>query len=133
MARMIMNLKIGTKLAIASVLSILLVGGMIYVQVHGNAAVRAANHGVIRLQTILHNVVDSKAAARGLQIGVREMRHAATPEALQKGRVLPADGQKADKARRMRLRCRSPGRSWQAASRISLGNHTRYGRSAPNP
>ncbi|MEP6838778.1 MAG: methyl-accepting chemotaxis protein, partial [Bradyrhizobium sp.] len=94
MSRMIMNLKIGTKLAIASVLSILLVGGMIYVQVHGNAAVRAANHGVIRLQTILHNVVDSKAAARGMQIGVRDIRLAGTPEALQKARDFLAVGQK---------------------------------------
>ena len=84
MSRMIMNLKIGTKLAIASVLSILLVGGMIYMQMHGNAAVSAANHDVIRLQTVLHNMVDSKASVRGMQIGVRDIRLAASPDALQK-------------------------------------------------
>ena len=84
MSRMIMNLKIGTKLAIASVLSILLVGGMIYMQMTGNAAVKAANESVIRLQTILHNMMDSKASARGMQIGVRDIRLAASPDALQK-------------------------------------------------
>ena len=84
MSRMIMNLKIGTKLAIASVLSILLVGGMIYTQMHGNAGVRVANESVIRLQTVLHDMMDSKASARGMQIGVRDVRLAASPDALQK-------------------------------------------------
>ena len=40
MSRMIMNLKIGTKLAITSLLGILLVGGMVYTQMRGNAGVR---------------------------------------------------------------------------------------------
>src|SRR4051812_3556481 len=84
MSRMIMNLKIGTKLAIASVMSILLVGGMIYMQMTGNAAVRTANEGVIRLQTVLHNMVDAKASVRGMQIGVRDLRLAGSADALQK-------------------------------------------------
>jgi hypothetical protein len=40
MMRTIQNLRIGTKLAITSLLSVLLVGGMIYGQMSGNASTR---------------------------------------------------------------------------------------------
>jgi methyl-accepting chemotaxis protein len=92
-----MNLKIGTKLAIASVLSILLVGGMIYVQMTGNTAVKIANENVIRLQTVLGGAAEGKAAVRGMQIGVRDARLANTPDALQKaGDYIAARHKRAD-------------------------------------
>ena len=83
MMRMVQNLRIGTKLAITSVLSILLVAGMIYAEMTGNAAVRKADDGAIEQQTIGRNAVEAKAALRGMQIGVRDIRLAATPGSLQ--------------------------------------------------
>ena len=84
MLRTILNFKIGTKLAIASLLSLLLVGAVFYAQLSGNAAVQAANDDAIRLQTVLHNIIDAKASVRGMQIGVRDMRLATSIDALQK-------------------------------------------------
>ena len=83
-SRLILNLSIGAKLGIASVLSIVLVGGMIYVQMAGNSAVKTANENVIRLQTVLGGAAEAKASVRGMQIGVRDARLANTSEALQK-------------------------------------------------
>jgi methyl-accepting chemotaxis protein len=84
MNRIIQNLRIGTKLAIISVFSILLVGGMIYAQMVGNAAVRRANENATVQQTIARYAVDAKASARGMQVGVRDIRLANSLENLQK-------------------------------------------------
>src|SRR3954468_3939122 len=110
MSRTIMNLKIGTKLAITSVLSILLVVGMISMQMHGNAAVKTANENVIRLQTILREAVDAKASVRGMQIGVRDVRLAGTPEALQKAIDYLSSRQKSANgfAEKMQTQSRAP-------------------------
>jgi methyl-accepting chemotaxis protein len=70
----IQNLRIGTKLAITSLLSILLIGGMILAQMSGNAAVRQANETAIRQQVISQGALGAKAALRGMQIGVRDVR-----------------------------------------------------------
>jgi methyl-accepting chemotaxis protein len=83
MMRIIQNLRIGTKLAIASVLSILLVGAMIYSQLAGNSAVRKSSQDAATHQTIARDAVDAKASIRGMQIGVRDIRLAATAAALQ--------------------------------------------------
>jgi methyl-accepting chemotaxis protein len=84
MMRIIQDLRIGTKLAITSALSILLVGGMIFAQMTGNAAVRKANESGIGQQSIARAAVETKAALRGMQIGVRDTRLANAPANLQK-------------------------------------------------
>ncbi len=83
MMRIIQNLRIGTKLAIASVLSILLVGAMIYSQLAGNSAVRTSSQEAATQQMIALNAVDAKASIRGVQIGVRDIRLAGTAATLQ--------------------------------------------------
>lgn len=52
MTSIIQDLRIGTKLAIASVLSILLVAGMIYLQITGGAKVREAGEAAARQQAV---------------------------------------------------------------------------------
>jgi methyl-accepting chemotaxis protein len=84
MMRIIQNLRIGTKLAVTSVLSILLVAGMIYAQMSGNAAVRKVNENLVDQQSIARDAVEAKASLRGMQIGIRDIRLAANPENLQK-------------------------------------------------
>src|SRR3990170_3694062 len=83
MTRIIQNLRIGTKLAIASALGILLVGAMIYSQMAGNSAVRNSIRDAVTQQTIARDAVDAKASIRGMQIGVRDIRLAGTAAALQ--------------------------------------------------
>ena len=84
MKRIIQNLRIGTKLAITSALSILLIAGMILAQMTGNAAVRKANDNAIDQQSIARAAIESKAALRGMQIGVRDVRLANAAANLQK-------------------------------------------------
>ncbi len=84
MMRIIQNLRIGTKLAITSALSILLIAGMILAQMTGNAAVRKANDNAIDQQSIARAAIESKAALRGMQIGVRDIRLANAAANLQK-------------------------------------------------
>jgi methyl-accepting chemotaxis protein len=84
MIRIVQNLRIGIKLAIASALSILLIGLMIFSQISGNAAVRKANESAIAQQTIARDAVDTKASIRGMQIGIRDLRLATAPVDLQK-------------------------------------------------
>ena len=74
MIRIVHNLRIGTKLAIASLLSILLVGLMIFSQIAGNATVSNSNEIAIQQQTIARDAGNAKAATRGMQIGVRDIR-----------------------------------------------------------
>ena len=84
MIRIIQNLRIGTKLAIMSVLSILLIAGMIFAQMTGNASVRKANESAIAQQLIAQDAVDAKASLRGMQVGVRDVRLAEAAADLQK-------------------------------------------------
>lgn len=84
MIRTIQNLRIGTKLAITSALSILLVAGMIYAQMAGNAAVSKASENANNQQTIARDSIDTKASVRGMQIGVRDLRLAGTTADIQK-------------------------------------------------
>src|SRR3954470_4840424 len=80
----IQNLRIGTKLAITSLLSILLIGAMLFAQMTGNAASRKANNVALAQQTVARDAVDAKASARGMESGVRDVRLAANPADLQK-------------------------------------------------
>ena len=84
MMRLIQNLRIGNKLAVTSVFSILLIGGMIYAQITGNAAVRKANEIANGQQTIARDAIDTKASIRGMQTGGRDIRLASTAADLQK-------------------------------------------------
>jgi hypothetical protein len=84
MMRIIQNLRIGTKLAIASALGILLVGLMIFSQMAGNATVRKANEGTVAQQTVARDAIDAKASVRGMQVSTRDVRLASTPADLQK-------------------------------------------------
>jgi hypothetical protein len=74
MVQVIQDLRIGTKLAIASTLCILLVGLMIFSQISGNATVGRANQSAIVQQTIARDAIDAKASLRGMQTGVRDLR-----------------------------------------------------------
>src|SRR5437016_3499609 len=83
MIKFIQNLRIGTKLAVTSVLSILLVGGMIFAQVSGNAAVRKADEVAGAQNAIAIRAAEAKASVRGMMIGVRDIRLAVSPAELQ--------------------------------------------------
>ena len=94
MARIILNLRIGTKLAIASAVSVLLVAAMIAGQMMGNAAVRASSDAATAQQTIARDAANAEAAIRGMQIGVRDIRLARTAADLQKATDILAERQK---------------------------------------
>jgi methyl-accepting chemotaxis protein len=80
----IQNMRIGTKLAVSALLSILLIAGMIYAQVSGNAAVSKANQVANNQQTIARDAIDTKASIRGMQTGARDIRLASASADLQK-------------------------------------------------
>jgi methyl-accepting chemotaxis protein len=83
MIETIQNLRIGTKLAITSVLSILLVGAMIFSQMSGNAAVGKATEAIINQNALARFAVEAKASVRGMMIGMRDARLARKAEELQ--------------------------------------------------
>jgi methyl-accepting chemotaxis protein len=93
-ARIILDLSIGTKLAIASAISVLLVAVMIAVQMTGNAEVRTKSDAATAQQTIARDAVDAKASIRGMQTGVRDIRLAGTAADLQKAVDFMAERQK---------------------------------------
>ena len=85
MMRIIQDLRIGTKLAITSGLTILVVAGMIYLQITGGDDVRAATDKAAGQQAIAQNAAEAKASVRGMQMGIRDILMATTPEELKKG------------------------------------------------
>jgi methyl-accepting chemotaxis protein len=85
MFRKISNLRIGWKLAITSGLSVLLVAAMIVMQLIGNAQVRAGIVGLARSGTTATLAVNVKAAMRGMQIGMRDVRLGTTVDEVKKG------------------------------------------------
>jgi methyl-accepting chemotaxis protein len=94
MTKVFTNLRIGTKLAITSVLSILLIAMMIFGQMSGNAAVRKMNESAVSQQTLGHDAMEVRGAIRGMQIGVRDVRLARLPADLQKANELITARQK---------------------------------------
>jgi methyl-accepting chemotaxis protein len=94
MISIVQNLRIGTKLAITSVLSILLIAMMIFGQMSGNAAVRKMNESAVSQQAVAHDAIEAKASVRGMQIGVRDVRLARVPADLQKANEFIAARQK---------------------------------------
>jgi methyl-accepting chemotaxis protein len=95
MISIVQNLRIGTKLAITSALSILLVATMIYLQITGGAEVRIVNDNAARQQSVAQNAAEAKASVRGMQIGVRDIILSPTLVDLQKAVDYFADREKA--------------------------------------
>ena len=83
MISVIQNLRIGTKLAVTSALTILLVAGMIYLQITGGAQVREAGETASRQQSVVANAGEAKASVRGMQLGIRDILLASNPAELQ--------------------------------------------------
>ncbi|MBR0827389.1 HAMP domain-containing protein [Bradyrhizobium manausense] len=84
MLSLIQNLRIGTKLALASALGILLVAAMIASQLVGNDKVRHSNESAHEQQALARDAVEAKLALRGMQLGARDVRLANNPAELQK-------------------------------------------------
>ncbi|MDP1584009.1 MAG: methyl-accepting chemotaxis protein [Bradyrhizobium sp.] len=82
MISIIQNLRIGTKLAVTSAMTVLLVAGMIYLQITGGAEVQRASDNASRQQAVAYDAAESKASVRGMQIGIRDILLAMTPAEL---------------------------------------------------
>ncbi len=80
----IQNLRIGTKLAITSALTIGLVALQIYLQMSGDADVQKLNIGAAGQQAIAQNAAEAKASVRGMQIGIRDILTSSSPAEMQK-------------------------------------------------
>ncbi|TWA94507.1 methyl-accepting chemotaxis protein [Bradyrhizobium stylosanthis] len=80
----IQNLRIGTKLAITSLLTIALVALMIVLQMDGGAEVQKLSNGASEQQAIAQNAAEAKASVRGMQIGIRDILTSASPAEMQK-------------------------------------------------
>jgi hypothetical protein len=91
MTRIIQDLRIGTKLAITSALTILLVASMIYLQVTGGAAIGSASDKAAGQHAIAQSAAEAKASVRGMQVGIRDILLASNPAEIQKGAEYFAD------------------------------------------
>ena len=84
MLSLIQNLRIGTKLAVASALGILLVAAMIAGQIVGNGTVRRSNESALAQQVLARDAVEATLALRSMQVSARDIRLASNPADLQK-------------------------------------------------
>ncbi|AWM06051.1 methyl-accepting chemotaxis protein [Bradyrhizobium symbiodeficiens] len=80
----IQNLRIGTKLAVTSALTIGLVALMIFLQLSGDADVQKLGNAASGQQAIAQNAAEAKASVRGMQIGIRDILTSASPAEMQK-------------------------------------------------
>lgn len=94
MLSLVQNLQIGTKLAVASALAVLLVASMIASQMFGNASLRQSNKNVLTQQEIARDAVEAKVAVRGMQLAVRDVRLAGNASDLQKAGETMAERQR---------------------------------------
>ena len=76
------SLKIGAKLGLMSGLGIALVVGMLAGSLYGNSMVKSANDIVMRQQTVAYDMAELKASARGMMLGIRDIRLARTSDDL---------------------------------------------------
>ena len=90
----IQNLRIGTKLAVTSVLTIGLVALMIVLQMRGDADVQRLGAAASQQQTISQNAAEAKASVRGMQIGIRDILSSSSPAEMQKAATYFNDRQK---------------------------------------
>ena len=95
MSRLIQNLQIGTKLALASVFGVVLVGAMIGSQVIGNNNVRHSNQAALAQQELVREATEAKLGIRGMQLAVRDMRLANNQGDLQKASEILLERSKA--------------------------------------
>ena len=106
MTRLIENLRIGTKLGIASGLGVLFIVLMIGNQLISNSAVKEREAGAFAQAETARAAIDAKSAARGMQIGARDIRFANSDEDLVKAKEYLAERVKsfdgfADEIRRL--------------------------------
>ncbi|MBR0765139.1 methyl-accepting chemotaxis protein [Bradyrhizobium japonicum] len=80
----IQNLRIGTKLAITSALTIGLVTLMIFLQMSGGAEVQKLSNAASAQQAIAQNAAEAKASVRGMQIGIRDILTSSSSAEMQK-------------------------------------------------
>ncbi len=79
-----LNLRIGSKIAITAVLSLVLMIAVIFSQMLGAAAVQRENIDATNQLIIAREAVEAKASLRGMQMGVRDIRLARSAEDLKK-------------------------------------------------
>ena len=87
----ISDIRIGTKLIVMSAMGVLLVGAMVFSQISGNSSVSQSNDAAFNQQRLARAVVEAKAAARGMQVGLLDLRLAATGPELEKAKQALAD------------------------------------------
>jgi methyl-accepting chemotaxis protein len=75
----VLNLRIGTKLAITSMIFIIVVVAMAGAQMVGTAAISGSNAGAATQQELARDIMAAKASVRALEVGVRDLRLARTP------------------------------------------------------
>jgi methyl-accepting chemotaxis protein len=71
---------IGTKLGLSAALGVALVAGIVANQQMSGNAIAVANTTVLNQERVAQLVVEAKAAARGMQVAVRDLRLARSPE-----------------------------------------------------
>src|SRR5262245_10932652 len=79
-----MKFRIGTKLALTSGLGVLLVGGMLVTETMGTSSVVGSFAGANSQHVIAEDSSAVKAAARGMMLGVRDVRLAHNSDEIQK-------------------------------------------------
>src|SRR5690348_14262732 len=84
MLNLIQNLRIGTKLALASAFGLLLVIAMIASQIIGNSAVRQSNQAAMAQQELARDAIEAKLGARSMQLSARDIRLAGIAADLKK-------------------------------------------------
>ncbi len=75
-------MRIGTKLALTSALSILLIAGMIFAQMQGHGAVRRSSDVVDQQSTLERGAIAARSAIRSMQVSVRDILLASSSEEL---------------------------------------------------
>ena len=95
MTRLIENLRIGTKLGVASGLGVLFIVLMLGNQLMSNSTVKERQAGAMAQADAARAAAESKSAARGLQIGALNIRFATTDEELAKAKDYLAERVKA--------------------------------------
>lgn len=69
----ISNIRIGTKLMVMSAIGIMLIAVMIWNQMASSASIRASTDGTYIMQQFARESTESKAAFRGMQVGVHDI------------------------------------------------------------
>ncbi|MBR0781730.1 methyl-accepting chemotaxis protein [Bradyrhizobium iriomotense] len=91
----IQNLRIGTKLAVTSALTIGLVALMIFLQMSGGTEVQRLSNAASGQQAVAQNAAEAKASVRGMQIGIRDILTSSSPAEMQKAVTYFGDRQTA--------------------------------------